>query len=68
MYRQTELKSLGLHDEDYRMTAWLRDEPGLKVGALVTLVGDTRTWEVLRLSHLRLPAPPEAKWKVGGLL
>lgn len=63
MFRQIDLRS-----DDHRLTAWVREQPGLKVGALITLVGDERTWEVLRLSTLRLDAPPESRWRVGGLL
>jgi hypothetical protein len=64
MYRQFDLRC-----DDARMTCWLKEEPGLRRGALVTLKGlDDRHWEVVRVSQMTLESPPDMRWKVGGLL
>jgi hypothetical protein len=64
MYRQFELR----HD-DQRLTCWLEDDARLRPGTLVALKGDEeRHWEITRASQMRLDAPPDRRWKVGGLL
>jgi hypothetical protein len=66
MFRQFDLRS-----DDHRLTCWLPETAGLRVGALVTLrdhAEPDRHWEVVRMSATRLPAPPHQPWRVGGLL
>jgi hypothetical protein len=65
MYRQFDLRS-----DDFRLTAWLKEDPRLQPGVLVTLKGDElpRHWEILRVSTHRLEEPPHQRWQVGGLL
>jgi hypothetical protein len=66
MYRQFQLRS-----DDRRMICWLyADDARVKPGALVRLKGDTENkwWEILEAFTTRLDAPPEKRWRVGGLL
>lgn len=63
MYRQFMLRS-----DDSRLTCWLKDDPRLHRGTLVTLKGDDRHWEILWASTTLLPNPPDTRWRVGGLL
>lgn len=66
MYRQFQLRH-----NDTRMTCWLlADDPRLRPGTLITLKQDPeeRHWEILRVSQVSLPSPPDTRWKVGGLI
>lgn len=66
MYRQFHLRS-----DDTRLTCWLKaEDKRLRPGALVTLKEDDekRHWEILCVSQMTLPSPPDTRWKVGGLL
>lgn len=68
-FRQFDLKSLTNDHDDHRLTCWLRDDPRLRVGVLITLRDDGhRVWEIVRRSQVQLATPPDTRWKVGGLL
>lgn len=65
IYRQYDLRS-----DDHRLTCWLEVDHRVRVGTLLTLKEDSedRHWEVLRVSQMEVTAPPEKRWRVGGLL
>jgi hypothetical protein len=63
MYRQHDLRS-----DDHRLTCWLEVDSRVKEGVLITLKGDDRFWEVMRIYKHSVEKPPHQPWKVGGLL
>jgi hypothetical protein len=62
-YRQYNLRS-----DDARRVGWLESDRTLRRGTLVKLVGDERWWEITDVYMTPVPAPPEKRWQVGGLL
>lgn len=67
MYRQFVLRA----DGNYYLTCWLKDDHRLQLGTSLTLKDDPlpeRQWRVWERYSKSLDAPPERKWKVGGLL
>jgi hypothetical protein len=72
MYRQFHLRHSSSTGQDAQLICWLRaDNPKLQPGALVTLKDDPvpdRYWEVKHVFGPVRDAPPDTRWRVGGLL
>ena len=65
MWRQYHLVSNGRH-----LTTWLKDNPKLKIGTLLTLKNHPepeRVWAIALKSEITLDQPPDQRWHVGGL-
>lgn len=61
------LKQFDLECGGSRRTCWLDDDNRLRAGMHVTLKGETQRWKVKGIYTTQLSAPPEKRWKVGGL-
>lgn len=66
MYYQYDLEHESSPVQATILTCWL-DGRRLGVGQQLTLRGDDRRWTVLRAGVHALDAPPNQRWKVGGL-
>lgn len=62
-YRQFDLVTGKTH-----LRTWLEDDRRLKIGARLTLKGDSDIWTITARWPQVVDEPPAKDWKVGGLV